>query len=83
MSDTMNSHIKHLQERLKAAEKEIEHMRAVCAASADQLAASYMHLPRDQFPGPPETIIDRLREAAGPTFNFEAPHYQCISTRWR
>jgi hypothetical protein len=37
------------QAQTRAAD-EIERLRAVCAASADQLTASYMHLPRDQFP---------------------------------
>lgn len=57
----------HNEARLEAfaqqAGDEIARLRLVCRVAADQLEASYMHLSRDQYPGPPETIIDRLRTA--------------------
>jgi hypothetical protein len=45
----------------------IRRLRLACVVAADMLEASYMALPRDKFPGPPELIIDRLRKAAAVT----------------
>lgn len=50
-------------ERLR---NEVEYLRELCLAVADQLEKSYGHLTTTEFPGPPTSLVDMLREAGQP-----------------